>query len=249
MIPDPADIVQATKPLKQIDILLGLDGAVMSTQEFMKIAVEDVGEDEDFKSGSWVSATDYVNANGGTSCSLNVIGDLTLTMKDLSGTILGTIHHKVIGEGGYENDITVGAALILANVLVFSPKPSMHYLNITMIIVVKVFRKDTIPENGSVDDVEDEMEEIEAAPEAVAFSRLFACADKFDWCLMVTGSVAAAAHGTALVIYLHYFAKIVELLGRDGESEEELFHRFKESLITYRIGSNIDPNVKSISFG
>ncbi|GKC50586.1 reverse transcriptase domain-containing protein, partial [Tanacetum coccineum] len=28
--------------------------------------VEDVGEDEDFKSGLWVSATDYVNANGGT---------------------------------------------------------------------------------------------------------------------------------------------------------------------------------------
>nr|GEX92189.1 hypothetical protein [Tanacetum cinerariifolium] len=118
MIPGPADIVQATKLLKQRDILLGLDGAVMSTQEFMKIVVEDVGEDEDFKSGSWVSATDYVNANGGTSCSPNVIGDLTLTMKDLSGTILGTIHHKVIGEGGYENDITV-------------------------------FRKDTIPENGS----------------------------------------------------------------------------------------------------
>ncbi|GKD70856.1 hypothetical protein Tco_1324946 [Tanacetum coccineum] len=114
---------------------------------------EDVGEDEDFKSGSWVSATNYVNANGGIvsgclgdiknflnngkldqvvaiikSCSPNVIGDLTVTMKDLSG-----------------------AALILANVLVFSPKPSMHYLNITMRNVVKVFRKDTFSgsESGS----------------------------------------------------------------------------------------------------
>lgn len=86
----------------------------------------------------------------------------------------------------------------------------------------------TEPVGPEVDDVEDEMEEIEAAPEAVAFSRLFACADKFDWCLMVTGSVAAAAHGTALVVYLHYFAKIVQLLGRGGETEEELFHRFKE---------------------
>ncbi|GKE80617.1 hypothetical protein Tco_1550617, partial [Tanacetum coccineum] len=31
----------------------------------------------------------------------------------------------------------------------FSPKPSMHYLNITMRNVVKVFRKDTVPESGS----------------------------------------------------------------------------------------------------
>ncbi|GJZ06275.1 hypothetical protein Tco_0540068 [Tanacetum coccineum] len=169
IIPSPAGIVQAANLLKQRDILLGLDGAVMSTQEYMKKVVEDVGKDEDFKSESWVSATNSVNANGGTvsgclgdiknflkdrkldqvvaivnSCSPNVIGDLTVTMKDLSGTIPGTIHHKVIGEGGYGNDITVGAALILANVSVFSPKPSMHYLNITKRNVVKVFRKDMI---------------------------------------------------------------------------------------------------------
>ncbi|GJR01226.1 hypothetical protein Tco_0524210 [Tanacetum coccineum] len=140
----PAGIVQTDKLLKQNDMLLVLDGAVMSTQEYMKKVVEDVGEDKDFKSGSWVSATDYVNVNGGTvsrclgdiknflkngkldqviaivkSCSSNVIGDLIVTMKDLSGTIPGTIHHKVIGEGGYDKDITVGAALILANVSVF----------------------------------------------------------------------------------------------------------------------------------
>ncbi|GJV10483.1 reverse transcriptase zinc-binding domain-containing protein [Tanacetum coccineum] len=127
------------------------EGCVMSTQEYTKKVIEDVGEDEDFKSGSWVSATDYVNANGGIvsrclgdiknflkngkldkvvtivkSCSPNVIGDLTLTLKDLSG-----------------------AALILDNISVFTPKPSMHYLNITMRNVVKVFRKDTIPGSGS----------------------------------------------------------------------------------------------------
>ncbi|GKD29336.1 hypothetical protein Tco_1240114 [Tanacetum coccineum] len=141
IISGPAGIVQASKLLKQKDILLGLDGAIMYAQEYMKKVVEDVGEDEDFKSGSWVNATDYVNENGGTisgcfediknflnngrldqvvaifkSCSLNVIGDLTVTMKDLS---------------------------------VFSPKPSMHYLNITMRNVVKVFRKDTVPGSGS----------------------------------------------------------------------------------------------------
>ncbi|GJR25439.1 hypothetical protein Tco_1101671 [Tanacetum coccineum] len=128
-------------------------------------------------SGSWVSATDYVNANGGTmsgclgdiknylknekldqvvaivkSCSPNALGDLTVTIKDLPCTIHGTIHYKVIGEGGYGKYITVGAALILANVLVFSPKPSMHYLNIIKKNVVKVFRKDTVSESGSTMD-------------------------------------------------------------------------------------------------
>ncbi|GJX76304.1 hypothetical protein Tco_0323115, partial [Tanacetum coccineum] len=51
-MPGPAGIVQAANLLKQKDILLGLDEAVMSTQEYMKKVVEDVGEDEKFKSGS-----------------------------------------------------------------------------------------------------------------------------------------------------------------------------------------------------
>ncbi|GJR76163.1 retrovirus-related pol polyprotein from transposon TNT 1-94 [Tanacetum coccineum] len=38
----------------------------------------------------------------------------------------------------------VGAAMILANVSVFTPKPSKHYLNITKRNVVEVFRKDTV---------------------------------------------------------------------------------------------------------
>ncbi|GKG55296.1 EEIG1/EHBP1 N-terminal domain-containing protein, partial [Tanacetum coccineum] len=67
----------------------------------------------------------------------------------LSGTIPGTIHHKVVNKGGYRNDITVGVVLILANVSVFSPKPSMHYLNITMRNMVKVFHKDTVPGSSS----------------------------------------------------------------------------------------------------
>ncbi|GJS09703.1 ribonuclease H-like domain-containing protein, partial [Tanacetum coccineum] len=91
-----------------------------------------MGEDEDFKSGLWVSTTEYVNANGGIvsgclgyiknflengkleqvvaiikSCTSNALGDLTVTMKDLSGTIPGAIHHKVINEGGYGKDITI----------------------------------------------------------------------------------------------------------------------------------------------
>nr|GEX38034.1 hypothetical protein [Tanacetum cinerariifolium] len=106
--------------------------------------VEDVGDNDDFKSAAWVCATNYVNTFAGTvtgclrdvnnflknrklelvvgivkSCSPNMLGDLNVTMKDLSGIIRGIIHHKLIGKGGYGKDITVGAAMILKNVSVF----------------------------------------------------------------------------------------------------------------------------------
>ncbi|KAI3721298.1 hypothetical protein L2E82_32304 [Cichorium intybus] len=78
----------------------------------------------------------------------------------------------------------------------------------------------------------EETEEIEPPPAAVPFSKLFVCADRFDWVLMVVGSIAAAAHGTALVVYLHYFAKIVQLLGHGDENPDVLFDRFKELALT-----------------
>ncbi|PWA82665.1 hypothetical protein CTI12_AA176290 [Artemisia annua] len=111
------------------------------TQEYIKKIVEDVGMDEDFNRGPWLSAIEYVKNNGGIvsgclgdikkdlnkgkleqviaivkSCTPNVLGDLKVTLKDLS---------------------------------VFSPKSSIHYLNITMRNVVKVFHKDTLVGNGS----------------------------------------------------------------------------------------------------
>ncbi|GJU16514.1 transposase, MuDR, MULE transposase domain protein [Tanacetum coccineum] len=78
------------------------------------------------------------------SCSPNALGDLNVTLKDLSGTVPETIHYKVLDVGSYENDITVGAAMIFANVSVFTPKPSKHCLNIIKRNVVDVFRKDTV---------------------------------------------------------------------------------------------------------
>ncbi|GKF08031.1 transposase, MuDR, MULE transposase domain protein, partial [Tanacetum coccineum] len=89
-------------------------------------------EEANFNSGAWVSATNYVNAFGGTvtgclgdidnflkkekleqvvaivkSCSSNALGDLNVTLKDLSGTVPGTIHYKVLDVSSYEKDITV----------------------------------------------------------------------------------------------------------------------------------------------
>ncbi|GKC13800.1 hypothetical protein Tco_1010582, partial [Tanacetum coccineum] len=72
--------------------------------EYIRKVIENVGEDEDFKGESWVSIVEFVNANRGivNGC----LGDIKNYLKN--GKLL---------------DITVGSALILANVLVFSPKP------------------------------------------------------------------------------------------------------------------------------
>ncbi|KAL4189056.1 hypothetical protein AMTRI_Chr08g205090 [Amborella trichopoda] len=77
----------------------------------------------------------------------------------------------------------------------------------------------------------EEAEEMEPPPAAVPFSRLFAFADGFDWLLMVVGSLAAAAHGTALVVYLHFFGKIVNLLGLQNLPSDELLHEFNKHVL------------------
>ncbi|KAK1282670.1 ABC transporter B family member 20 [Acorus calamus] len=44
---------------------------------------------------------------------------------------------------------------------------------------------------------------------------------------MAVGAVAAAAHGAALVVYLNYFGKVVNLLNR---FDEKVFDKFKKVL-------------------
>ncbi|GJZ40802.1 hypothetical protein Tco_0587688 [Tanacetum coccineum] len=148
IIPGPAGIVQTAKLRKLVDTREGGKESVMSTQEYIRKVIEDVGEDDDFTRAPWLSAINYVNVDGGIvtvikSCTPNALGDLTVTLKDLSGTISGTIHYKVLTEERFAKATTVGAALILRNVSVFSPKKSTHhYLNITKKNTVKVFHKE-----------------------------------------------------------------------------------------------------------
>ncbi|GJY80645.1 hypothetical protein Tco_0493396 [Tanacetum coccineum] len=114
IIPGPAGLVQQARLLKENVFILDPDGALMSTQQYMDKVVEDVGEDDDFKSPTWVNATNYANAFCGIvtgclgdvdnflkkekleqvvaivkSCSHNMLDDLNVTLKDLSG------EHKV----------------------------------------------------------------------------------------------------------------------------------------------------------
>ncbi|GKB77280.1 putative reverse transcriptase domain-containing protein [Tanacetum coccineum] len=165
----PAGIVQTTKLRKIADTWEGGEESVMSTQEYITNVIEDVGEDDNFRRASWVSVLGYVNVDRGIvtdcfgdvkkflkngklekvvvvskSCTPNALGALTVTLKDLSGIIFGTIHYKVLTDERFSNAITVGAALIFHNVSIFSPKQSTHhYLNITKKNMVKVFHKDS----------------------------------------------------------------------------------------------------------
>ncbi|PWA92303.1 hypothetical protein CTI12_AA080700 [Artemisia annua] len=163
IIPGPAGIVQSAKLLKTQHILEGVADSQVPTQEYIMKVAEDFADDECFTSGPWVSVVDFVHKNQGsvTGClgniskfmkkAPNALGDLTVTLKDPTGSVTGSVHHKVFNEctGYRRNHFTKGSALILANVLVFSPKQSSHFLNITIRNIVKVFNRDTGSENVS----------------------------------------------------------------------------------------------------
>ncbi|GJS18389.1 phospholipase-like protein, partial [Tanacetum coccineum] len=115
------------------------DPAVRGSSYIRKL-IDDVSEDDDFKSGLWVTTLEFINdvreiwggcfgniksylENGKlekvvaviTSCTPNVIGDMNVTLKDPLGTMSGTIHHKVLLDDGYLKAIKVGSTLILHN--------------------------------------------------------------------------------------------------------------------------------------
>ncbi|GJV56151.1 hypothetical protein Tco_1457156 [Tanacetum coccineum] len=119
IIPSPTGIIQATKLRKQSDIHEGRDESVLSTQKYIRKVVEDVGEDENFKGGSWVSTVEFVIANRGImnvcfgdmkdylknrkleqvvviikSYAPNAFGYLTVALKDISGTDIAKITRK-----------------------------------------------------------------------------------------------------------------------------------------------------------
>nr|GEW40880.1 hypothetical protein [Tanacetum cinerariifolium] len=132
IIPGPAGIVQTAKLRKLADTREGGEESVMSTQEYIRKFIEDVDEDDYFMHASWLSVLEYVNVDGGIvtgcfgdvkkflkngklekvvavikSCTPNALGDLTATLKDLSGIIFGTIRYKVLTYDRFGKEITV----------------------------------------------------------------------------------------------------------------------------------------------
>ncbi|PWA88892.1 hypothetical protein CTI12_AA057610 [Artemisia annua] len=65
IIPGLAGIVQAKKRHKIADTRDCREECVMSTLEYIRKIVEDVGKDEDFMHGPRVSAVEFVNADEG----------------------------------------------------------------------------------------------------------------------------------------------------------------------------------------
>ncbi|XP_057431482.1 uncharacterized protein LOC130724301 isoform X2 [Lotus japonicus] len=164
LIPGPAGAVQAAMIHRRSTD----DKPNISTQQFVRQVLQDGHDtDPDFQSNAWLSA---LQLNGSAtplgaithhhkrvdhvigvikSCNPNGFGDATVTLKDPTGTVGASIHHKVFTESVFAKDITVGSVLLLQKVAVFSPRKSNCYLNITLSNVVKVFSKDSAPPPGS----------------------------------------------------------------------------------------------------
>ncbi|GKA03461.1 reverse transcriptase domain-containing protein [Tanacetum coccineum] len=170
IIPGPVGILQKALARKKADVQAGGHHNILTTQEYVRKVNEDVSEDDHFMQGPWLQAIVYLHGEGLSvsgclgdmkkncikgklelvvgvvkSCTPNSLGDMTVTLKDPTGTMGGTIHYKVFQDekNGYTKSIKVGSVLILRNVSVWTPTPSQHYLNITKRNIVKVFDKDT----------------------------------------------------------------------------------------------------------
>ncbi|GKA30363.1 hypothetical protein Tco_0716668 [Tanacetum coccineum] len=89
IIPGPAGIVQTAKLRKLVDTREGREESVMSTQEYIRKVIEDVDVKEFLKNGKLEKVVEVFK-----SCTLNALGDLTVTLKDLSGILSGTIPYR-----------------------------------------------------------------------------------------------------------------------------------------------------------
>ncbi|GJY63511.1 hypothetical protein Tco_0464971 [Tanacetum coccineum] len=91
--PNPVTIIPGPAGIVQLSSSTCVEPS--SSTSNPKVLLRMVGEDDDYYSGEWYKAP------------LISAGNLNVTMKDLSETIPGTVHHKVIGEGGYAKEYFV----------------------------------------------------------------------------------------------------------------------------------------------
>nr|GEV03283.1 hypothetical protein [Tanacetum cinerariifolium] len=95
IIPGPAGLVQRAKLLKKI--------AINYVNAFGGTVIGYLGDIDNFlKKRKLEQVVAIVK-----SCSSNALGDINVTLKDISGTVPGTIHYKVLDVGSYEKDITI----------------------------------------------------------------------------------------------------------------------------------------------
>ncbi|KAG2402006.1 uncharacterized protein HKW66_Vig0258780 [Vigna angularis] len=83
-------------------------------------------------------------------CEHNGLGDMKITIRDPTGTVKASVHHKAIDHPEIGIHLKVGSVIILQDVSIFSPIRETYYLNITLRNIVKVFGSDI---GGPTDDL------------------------------------------------------------------------------------------------
>ncbi|XP_070053801.1 uncharacterized protein [Nicotiana tomentosiformis] len=169
-----AAMIQRTYDRQSHSLMTSQGDNLIPTQEYIRRAVENSSDfDYDFQSNPWRRALEFVGTENGInpctplssvnkclkasrvdqvvavvkSCTHNGLGGLMVTLKDPTGSIGASIHHKVLNESQYGKDICIGSVLILQKVAVFCPSTSSssYYLNITLGNLTKVFCKESGP--------------------------------------------------------------------------------------------------------
>ncbi|KAL3639435.1 hypothetical protein CASFOL_017342 [Castilleja foliolosa] len=124
---------------KDISGSYNCDGLI-PTQEYIRRAMDDTAEfDGDFTLQPWISALQFLGSKDGVikstpvssikkclngdkvvqvvavikSCTPNGLGGLIVSLKDPTGTVGGSIHHKVLSESECGKNLTVGSVVIL----------------------------------------------------------------------------------------------------------------------------------------
>ncbi|XP_071695677.1 uncharacterized protein [Rutidosis leptorrhynchoides] len=138
----------------------------MSTQDFVREIINRPEVDDSFTLDQWLRAMEFAYPYGGRSdiasilrqrrflpadqvvgvvktCEKNEFGDLSVTLKDTTGTIRGSVSGKIINgvHGKYEGvkGIREGAVLVLQNCSIFCPSVEVKIFNITRKVLIKVF--------------------------------------------------------------------------------------------------------------
>nr|GEX77971.1 retrovirus-related Pol polyprotein from transposon TNT 1-94 [Tanacetum cinerariifolium] len=147
---------QLALPRERFETLLPLLGVRQMSPDTLKELLESTTESQGHTVADSYAETlkdlEYITMNLSyikvviviKSCVPNELDDLIVTLKRFVWYT-----YKVLTEGGYGKAITVGAILILHNIFMFSPKPSGHYLNITLRNIVMVFPRDSVTGNPS----------------------------------------------------------------------------------------------------
>ncbi|XP_071718713.1 uncharacterized protein [Rutidosis leptorrhynchoides] len=165
-IPRPAGIFQDAYELRNNENNVVDD---MCTQDFVREIINKPEVDDSFTLDPWLDAMEFAYPYGGRSdiasilrqrrflpadqvvivvvktCVKNSVGDLSITLKDTTGTIRGTDYNKIIDgvQGEYEGvkGIREGAVLVLKNGSIFYASVKVKILNITRKALINVSLK------------------------------------------------------------------------------------------------------------